>query len=237
MTRSRSASTVSSPHRRDPKDSKEIAETNTSGGDDQKAQKDLAPDLLVLLGEITEDLKVEEPIHQFLVDKWKSILQHGITKEKREELLKKYPRPENFNTLIAPKLNAEVEPLLATANKTKDTLLKLSQTQAATIVTILGNTLNTLFKLRDDSETKTMYIDPMINTLSDGAHIACDIFHGISSSRKRALSHAQVTPVARTLINGAVSDEFLLGSDFAEKWKKTKETEKTKKLKRLASRC
>lgn len=61
-------------------DTNKIVETNTSLGTDQEAQKS---DLVALLGEIAEELKAGEPIHQFLVEKWKSIL-NKVSPKKNE---------------------------------------------------------------------------------------------------------------------------------------------------------
>ncbi|CAH0545756.1 unnamed protein product [Brassicogethes aeneus] len=212
--------------------SEEVSERETSASATAEkdtgasATADITPDLLALLGESTEEIQIGKPLHPFLVERWRRILQNGLSKEKREELRKRHPRPENFNVLVAPKLNTEVEPLLATNNKTKDAVLRASQTGATTLVTILGKTLTELLAVRDDPETTVLPIDNLINYISEAAHISCDIFYGMSSARKRTLAQAQVTPVAKNLILEAVSDEFLLGIDFTEKWKKAKESEK-----------
>ena len=68
---------------------------------------------LALLGEVSSTDQFGPKIHSTLVDRWTKILQKGLEKELRQELLKKYPPNENCVMMKAPALNPEVKPALS----------------------------------------------------------------------------------------------------------------------------
>ena len=73
----------------------------------KKAEDTVDPEILNLLSEIPEKRGYGPPLRSFLARQWSNILQKGLPKETKTELLKKYPTPSNCSLLSAPILNAE----------------------------------------------------------------------------------------------------------------------------------
>ncbi|CAH1100603.1 unnamed protein product [Psylliodes chrysocephalus] len=81
-----------------------------------------------LSGEILEVLgpkqatvsDVSEDIHKDLVSRWEQIIKKGLNSDDREELLKKYPYPQNFVSLYSPKIIPEINAAIDATTKKRN---------------------------------------------------------------------------------------------------------------------
>uniref|UniRef100_A0ABD2WCV0 Uncharacterized protein n=1 Tax=Trichogramma kaykai TaxID=54128 RepID=A0ABD2WCV0_9HYME len=60
------------------------------------------------------------PMHKTFEDRWNESLRLGLPEEVKEELMIKYPTPENCTFLDPPKLNKEIDTALTEACKSRD---------------------------------------------------------------------------------------------------------------------
>ena len=96
-------------------------------------------------------------MHNVLSKNWSDILTKGTSKEIIEELFKKYPPPENFQSLKAPILNPELRHTMSDASRTKDTHQVTAQTKVGAAIYANGLALTKMFN--DGGE-----VDPLLVT-------------------------------------------------------------------------
>lgn len=68
----------------------------------------LSPSMLKLLGEINSKAKeFGEPIKEELMEIWDDVMKNGLKENLSEEIIGKYPPPENFNLALPLKIKPD----------------------------------------------------------------------------------------------------------------------------------
>lgn len=191
-----------------------------SGGEDPLfIPVEIPADVLELLGnDLSEDSLMSPKVSEALALRWKAILQGGLKKEVREELIKKYPPIENCSLMQGPKMNPEILASMGETQVKRDSYQERAQVQLGAAIAAAGSVLD---KLISDESRESSYI----KTLSDSVRIMCDLHHSMSLSRR-----AFVTPTFDKLVKGLVQnspvDKLLYGEDFGKRLKTAKAAEK-----------
>ncbi|KAG5874277.1 hypothetical protein JTB14_021094 [Gonioctena quinquepunctata] len=88
-----------------------------------------------------------------LTPRWSNYLTNGIDKEVRVELSSRWQIPENFQTLPAPKVNPEMDAILSSLDKKKDTVLAGLQDKLGTGLAAVGTVLKKMLSGDISEET------------------------------------------------------------------------------------
>lgn len=175
---------------------------------------------MIALGEEgAEKEELSDPLQSEIALRWARILQNGLGKEAREEILKRYPTPKNFAQCVAPKLNPEIKIIMSETSLKRDSRIVYRQNLTGKLITCLGKSLSKI--LKGNIMTKEL-----IAEISDGAKIASEIFFQDSSSR-RFFALAGATKTVKESVKNSKSDDFLFGSDCAERIKSAQALKKT----------
>lgn len=67
----------------------------------------LTPELILLGEDFLAVNSLGSDIHEEILKRWQVFLAKEIPKEDKQELLLKYSRPANFDTLVGPEINPE----------------------------------------------------------------------------------------------------------------------------------
>lgn len=168
------------------------------------------------LGEIIDG----KPIDGKIAEKWIKILRLGLPKEVKANLIKKYPVPENCQTLKSPLLNAEIKSLLGIGRK-KDAYQTVVQNQLGIGIGILGKVLTDMMAME-----KSDKICRLFEEISDASRLFTDIHHGISSTRRFFIMPA-LDLVGKNIAQESPIDTYLFGEKFSEKLKAAKDVAKS----------
>ncbi|KAJ8706183.1 hypothetical protein PYW07_010960 [Mythimna separata] len=145
-------------------------------------------------------------------------MRDGLKKETREEIIKKYPDPENFNT-TAPSLNPEIKAIMSEASIRRDNRLVIRQKFTGKVLTAIGKAMTSVMKGNFNSKQ-------LIEYLSDAAKITTDIYHQDLLSRKY-FALAGTSSLVKDAIKNEKSDEMLFGSACSEKIKLAQTIQRT----------
>lgn len=185
------------------------------------SDEDVIPtEFLLALGEEgAEKEEVGDPLQSELALRWTRILQNGLGKEAKDNIIKKYPTPSNFMQSIAPKLNPEIKTIMSEISLKRDARIRNRQNLIGKLLGCLGKSLTKILKGQINSKE-------LIEEINDGAKIASEIFHEDSSSRK-FFALAGANKDIREGVKNSKTDEFLFGSECAENIKSAQALKKT----------
>ncbi|CAG9765826.1 unnamed protein product [Ceutorhynchus assimilis] len=141
-----------------------------------------------------------DPLHDELAIRWTSYLQQGIDKDKKNELLEKYPLHANC-------------PLL------KSTIL-VPEDGTGHALAALGSQLNKLLE-NPSEESKEL-----LTVLADVSQLVYNVHHSISTHRKYTIMPF-LKQSARKVIEKSKTDELLFGKDFVSDLKAIDAAKKT----------
>ncbi|CAH1112494.1 unnamed protein product [Psylliodes chrysocephalus] len=144
-----------------------------------------------LSGEILEVLgpkqatvsNVSEDIHKDLVIRWEQIIKKGLNIDDREELLKKYPHPQNFVSLCSPKVNPEINEAIDAATKKRDEKLQSNQKIMVAAISALGKALTFLI---DENKENTPL--SLIEPINDASKLVAELFKDQTLVRQSLIS-------------------------------------------------
>ena len=196
---------------------------SSSGEFDKSGDVQLKTDVLKIIGEDSSKINVTSGnVHNVLSKNWSDILTKGTSKEIIEELIKKYPPPENFQSLKAPILNPEVRHTMSDASRTKDTHQVTAQIKVDAAIYANGLALTKMFN--DGGE-----VDPLLVTyLCDSARLMSDVHYNISITRR-----AFITPNVNQMVTDVVTDlpieSHLFGEKLSERIKAAEDIQKQSK--------
>lgn len=197
--------------------------------DQNKNTEKLKDSIIALLGEDPNVNKsVGPPVHQALAGRWLDILQNGLPKDKKEEILKKYTPAENCIMLQAPKLGPHVQSTMSSISLKKDAYQMLAQNQLGRGISALGLALSELLNSQSDKPED----QKQITLLSDTGRILTDLFHTMSTSRRYFITSG-FNPAEKAMAIENKIDEFLFGKDFSEKVKAFESVERSTKKRSL----
>lgn len=170
----------------------------------------LSDDILQAIGtRVTVERSHAPPINSDLAKCWQDLIQSGLSKEERAELVRDYPSAENCTFLEPPILNAEVSVAVAGSSCLRDDRLKLRQEYLVASLSGLGNVLSKLLESNDPD------ILPVIKMLSDSARLIIDSVREETLIR-RNLILANINTSLKTVLQATTPGKFLFGDNLGE---------------------
>ncbi|XP_043274544.1 uncharacterized protein [Venturia canescens] len=172
------------------------------------------PEILDILGlEVDKDKGETTCIDEDLVNMWQKLINKGLTKEEKEELLKDYKR---IPALEAKKVNPEILASLAPKIAKKDSYLTEIQNLAGASLMATGMVLTLLMRVEECDKLE------LVKKISDIAKINIAVHHSISVTRKANIFIPDLAPQVAGIIKKAEMDETLYGNDLGERIKESK---------------
>lgn len=165
---------------------------------------------LNILGENPNNTKnMGEDVHQEVAIRWQTFATKGVNKDTIEDLIKKYPPPENCKLIQPPKLNNEVDVCLSREARKQDQFLVQLQNKMTTALSSMGRLMTDIIK-----EEK---IDPqkVLSTLAENGQILCDNLYQTSMHR-RFLIKPFLREEKRKVVCECSIDEYLFGGKLQE---------------------
>ncbi|XP_063387204.1 uncharacterized protein LOC134673176 [Cydia fagiglandana] len=184
------------------------------------AQPELDPDMLLALGESTEDIpEYGEKIHDNLSKLWLPLLKKGMTNEAKDKIRKDYLVPDNCRLLQAPKLNVEVSAAVPDMVRNQDKDLAAAQQQLGHGIAAVNKAMDILIKGVDSNGIEAM------KHLSNGCLILCDL-HASSTQSRIKLITPSLDKTFLQVIQDTERDDTLFGNKLSEKIKAANTIEK-----------
>ena len=138
------------------------------------------PCTLVLLGEEINKDSQGSAFHSVVLKRWSSILQTGLGKECRQDLIKNYRAASNSQMTKSPALYPEIKSVLSATSIKKDFYQVLHQNQLSSAINAVGITLSEALEHKKEIESWPKFIQ----VLSDSGRILCDLQHSLSITRR-----------------------------------------------------
>jgi hypothetical protein len=183
-------------------------------------QPELDPDMLLALGESTDDTpEFGEKIHDNLTKLWLPLLKKGMIKETKDKLQKEYLVPDNCRLLQAPKLNVEISAAIPDMVRNRDKNLAALQQQLGCGISAINRAMNILIKGADADKVQAT------KHLSNSCRILCDL-HASSTQSRIKLITPSLDKTFLQVIQDAERDETVFGNKLSEKIKAAKTIEK-----------
>uniref|UniRef100_A0ABD2XG35 Uncharacterized protein n=1 Tax=Trichogramma kaykai TaxID=54128 RepID=A0ABD2XG35_9HYME len=145
------------------------------------------------------------PVHDTFKNRWREVLQLGLPKEEREEVMKKYPIPGNCTFLDPPKLNKEVETAVSEICKTRD-------------ARIMSKIISTVLTYDEKSENIAI-----IEAACDTARLVIDAMRDETLIR-RSLILSSINSAVKDTLGSTDPDGWLFGGELSEKLRQAKLT-------------
>lgn len=178
-------------------------------------------DLLHFLGAApNEEVKLGANLLPEVALRWDNFAKMGMPEADMLEVIKKYPMPANCSQLQAPKINAELLPVLSDAIKKRDNYFVDDQRQLSTALTAVGNTLSMLLTNNELNKPRA------VENLSDAGKMLADLQHKLSKCRA-AFIVPNLNKSVQNLVSKGVIDDFLFGRDLSERLKEARSFEKS----------
>ena len=196
-------------------------------------KKTLSAETLELLGDdLMEDSAVGPEFHNTIAERWAKLLKSGMSKELKQQLLKKYSPASNCPTLKVPVLNPEVKSAMLSVALKKDEYQRMGQDQLGKAISAVGGSLTEL--LRGDKSGK-LDEKMLITAFSDAGRILTDL-HYRKSVTGRAFITPGLSPVVKTIADESPVGALLFGENFSDRVKTVKAMERsTKDIQKQAS--
>ncbi|XP_063622358.1 uncharacterized protein LOC134794476 [Cydia splendana] len=178
------------------------------------AEIPVEPDLLMALGESTDDIpEFGKPIHDSLASLWLPLLKKGLLKENKEKLLKSYLIPENCKLLQSPKLNAEISAAVSEIVRGRDKKLSGFQQQLGAGITALNKGMEILLNSDNKAQALTHF--------SDSCRILTDLHCASTKDRIKLITPSLEKNILH-VIQDSERDDTLFGNALSEKIKASK---------------
>nr|CAI5825842.1 unnamed protein product [Callosobruchus analis] len=183
--------------------------------DDRSSESDsdisLGQEVLSLFGKnVVQSSSLNPPILKDLSEIWTGILNKGLGDEKRQELIRKFPHPENCTTLAPPKLNPLVVRAASGSVIRRDKRLCDIQAQISAAIAAIGLSVTNLLKRKEEQ-----YVGA-IQQLGEAGRLLTDLFHQETLSRRELAAMNLNRSLKDTLLD-APNDDWLFGKDLEDR--------------------
>ena len=158
--------------------------------------------------------------HPKLANSWEKILTAGLKKEKKAELLEKYPRNGNC-PIGTPKLNPEIEVSLNETSKKRDKFFVADLDLCGASLSALGAGISMIFS----SSVQELDGKELLTTLADAGKLICEL-HGQLIKARKAFIYPNLDKKAKAVLEKSETGEFLFGQELAHRIKSAKAVEK-----------
>lgn len=182
-------------------------------------------DLAQLGGDPFASENVSKEINKTLSTLWYKVMQIGLTKEIRKDLIEKHPPAENCSMMAAPILNSEIKNIIGQIGVKKDQFQTASQNELGAAISALGTSLTKLLSFQKSNENDKELITEILTSLSDCGKLLTDIHHEITLTRRNFITSGRDLKLKIVAKNSLV-DRLLFGEHFAKQFKAAREVEK-----------
>ena len=179
-----------------------------------------------LLG-LYNDSAMGPDLLKVIADGWINIMQSGLPKDTKEELIKKYPCPSNCTMLKAPELNPEIKPNVNPNVLKKDYYQQLTQSQLGTGINVIGQSLSLIIDRENYAKDESKFFKELIAKLGDAGRLLTDLHFGISKTR-RLFILPFLSLISKSITENCKVDTLLFGKKFAELFKNAASIESSK---------
>lgn len=184
-------------------------------------RREIDTQILEALGVNPETLrKMGGEIHVEISSRWRSYLTEGLEKERREQLIKKYPPAGNCTNLIPPIMNPEISICLSKEANSQDFVFSQLQTQLGSSLSALGNVMSQMME-----DSNKVAADKYLIQLADSAQMMCNVHNYISKHRRYSVKPYLKQEFAKSIENCPI-DEFLFGKSLNDSVKATQALKK-----------
>ena len=179
----------------------------------------LSEAVLNIIGKRVLDDKVTSPAIQPDVGRrWEDILNQGLPKDERTQLIKKYPIPENCTLADPPKLNPEVKATIQEIVCNRDARIAMKQTKLAAGLSASGKAMSLVLKRESTKEDIAI-----LGCLGD-IGLLTDLQHDETTIR-RNLILANINPALKETLVDMQADEYLFSNKLSDVLKAAKAME------------
>ncbi|KAJ8909415.1 hypothetical protein NQ315_015134 [Exocentrus adspersus] len=200
-------------------------QTDKQDNNEQSAPVDM--NILALFGE--DPLQVPTSSVQLqpdLVSRWNNILSNGLPKERRDQLLHKYPK-EGRGLLDAPILNLEVVSIMQEPATKRDAHLKEAQEITGLALVALGHAISSILNEDEEGVDRAN----LLENLADTGKLLAELHH-IQSTSRRAFITPGLNKELRQVLADSKVEGLLFGNNLQERIREAKAMERTaRKLK------
>ena len=158
--------------------------------------------------------------HPKLAASWEKILTRGLKKEKRVELLDKYPRRGNC-PIVTPKLDSVIEASLNETSKKRDKFFANDLELCGAGLSALGTGITMIF----NSQLEVIDTKELIATLADAGKLLCELHQQLIKARK-AFIYPSLDKKAKAILESSQTGEYLFGPELPQRLKSAKAVEK-----------
>ncbi|XP_066587653.1 uncharacterized protein [Prorops nasuta] len=186
-------------------------------------EKPLEEEIIKALGEDPTRVDSEKvTLHTTILKRWLHWHANGLTKEEKEELVKRYPCMEGFEV---PALNPELASKLQESTLKRDEHMMERQKIASSALTIIGSLMSEI-----THETDGLDKAVVVEKLNDTAKLLNQLMVEQINTRK-AIVLPGIDKKYKSLLESAVTDKYLFGKDLTERIKTANVIEKVEEFK------
>ncbi|KAL7300729.1 hypothetical protein TKK_0006708 [Trichogramma kaykai] len=201
------------------KKSSDVQMQSTLADENTTANTTLNEKVLNVIGQPLQAERIlAAPVHDTFKNRWREVLQLGLPKEEREEVMKKYPIPGNCTFLDPPKLNKEVETAVSEICKTRDARIIAKHEKLQACLGGLSKIISTVLTYDEKSENIAV-----IEAACDTAQLVIDAMRDETLIR-RSLILSSINSAVKDTLRSTDPDGWLFGGELSEKLRQAKLT-------------
>lgn len=175
-------------------------------------------EILSAMGVVEEPREKGPSVHPEIITRMSMVLQKGLKKDDKSELMNKYLPFENLPAMIPPKLNPELCAAISEVIRKRDFIIQERQRQTSAALSALGTALQ-LFLTKGGNKIE------IIKHIHDASKILCDSIHTDTYNRRQLLIGV-VNKDLKEALQGE-PDIWLFGSDLCDKIKNTRTVQRS----------
>lgn len=173
--------------------------------------------ILEILGAVETKQKGTN-LHKEIVSRWIEVIENGLKKEEKDEIIKTHLPFENCPQMCTPKLNPEVKAALPEAARKRDQIIETRQKQVSTVLSCLGMALQGCINGADHKE--------ILEKIMNASKLLCDTLHLDSKGRRSLILFCINKDMKESLLQ-TKPQEYLFGKDLSEQIKTAKSVQKS----------
>jgi hypothetical protein len=164
-------------------------------------------------GQLLNNLEGPE-FHEEIVNRWGKILKEGLDKDKRKNILEKYPTGKNLQLAKAPKLNDEILSSLPDQAVKQDNFLCQVQNHISAILTAMGSPINQIITQVPPPEND----NTILKNLIDAGRLLTDLHYSMSKHRKYLIGPLLNSNLKKVVEESPITDN-LFGDNLYDRIK------------------
>ncbi|XP_028166847.1 uncharacterized protein LOC114357436 isoform X1 [Ostrinia furnacalis] len=183
--------------------------TTRAEGTDVVPVCDIEPELLKALGDFEpETVEWGDNVQEDIAKRFQHLLSHGLQKEAKEQLTKKYLFAKNISFAKAPTLNPEIATMLTESFRNRDKRMLNKQEQLGRALSSLSAAMTALLKKNPD-------LSEVMSILNDTGKLLADS-HFTETESRRAMIGPLVDKSFMELFKDRKRDTMLFGEKLGD---------------------